>query len=43
LIPPAGGLVQVVIGQVSPLLLDLPLELLPVPLNLISVHDLPPE
>src|SRR5262245_53415615 len=42
LIPPAGGLVQVVVGQVAPLLLDLPLELLPIALDLIPVHDLPP-
>src|SRR5262245_25153419 len=33
LISPAGGLVQVVVGQVAPLLLDLPLELLPIALD----------
>src|SRR5262245_22437088 len=42
LIPPAGGLVQVVVGQVAPLLLDLPLELLPIALDLVPVHNLPP-
>src|SRR5947209_4395158 len=41
-IPPAGGLVQVVVGQLPPLLLQLALEHLPVAFDLIPVHDTAP-
>src|SRR5262249_15165350 len=43
LIPPSGGLIQIVIGQIAPFLLDLPLKLLPIALDLIPVHSLPPD
>src|SRR5215207_1514500 len=43
LVPLARDGGQVVVGQVRPLLLHLALELLPVPLDLIPVHDPPPE
>src|SRR5262245_1072717 len=43
LIPLAGGLVQVVVGQVAPLLLDLPLELLPIALDPVPIHGSPPD
>src|SRR5262249_29745535 len=42
LVPLAGGLVQVVVGQVAPLLLDLALELLPVAFDSVPVHGSPP-
>src|SRR3954468_13079081 len=43
LVPLAGGLVQIVVGQLAPLLLDLALELLPVALDLIPIHGVPPD
>src|SRR5512147_912116 len=41
LVPPPGRLVEVVVGQLPPLLLHLALELLPVALDLIPVHTSP--
>src|SRR5262249_31385801 len=38
LIPPPGGLIQVVVGQLSPLLLEFALELLPVPFDPVPIH-----
>src|SRR5436305_9729784 len=42
LVPPASDLIQVVVGQLAPLLSDLSAELLPVARHLVPTHHRPP-